>query len=55
MVDKEKILIVDDQLFNVNALIIVLQYGVKLSPSMCTKATSGKAALQILESNINKN
>ena len=52
----KKILIVDDQLFNINALIIVLEYKIKIdAQNLCDKATSGKAALQLIQENIQKN
>jgi len=36
------ILIVDDQLFNINALIIMLNHGVKIdTDNLCNKALSG--------------
>ena len=41
--DYKKILIVDDQVFNINALIIILEHTVKINcKDVCQKATSGK-------------
>jgi len=54
--DYKKILIVDDQVFNINALIIILEHTVKINCSdTCFKATSGKQALQIIKDNIEHN
>ena len=51
--DRPKILIVDDQLFNINALIVILECGVKLdSRNLCDKASSGKQAIQLIKDNI---
>ena len=36
-----KILIVDDQVFNINALLIILQYSMKIDIRKVSKATSG--------------
>ena len=50
-----KILIVDDQQFNINALIIILQHVVKIDPQIVFSAKSGRKALEILEANIAHN
>ena len=47
-----KILIVDDQVFNINAMLIILSHSVKIDQSICFKATSGKQALKIITDNI---
>lgn len=40
--DKNKILIVDDQIFNVNALNIILQYSIGIEvDEICENASSG--------------
>jgi len=50
---EHKILIVDDQVFNINALFSILEYGLKINVSkLCDKASSGKVALQIIEKSI---
>ena len=42
MIKKSKILIVDDEQFNINALLIILQYQVNIdSYNMCDQAKSG--------------
>jgi len=51
-----KILIVDDQAFNINALLIILEHNLKIDCSkVCSKANSGKEALKIIIENIKHN
>ena len=51
--EKKKILIVDDQIFNINALLIILEHSVKIDCQLiCDKATNGKEALKIIENNV---
>ena len=46
----KKILIVDDQIFNINALMIILQHSVKIdSEAICDTAISGKIALDLVK------
>ena len=46
----KKILIVDDQLYNVNAMMIILQYAIKIDiEKVCEKATSGKQAIDLIK------
>jgi len=46
-------MIVDDQIFNINALKTILEYAVKIdTTNLCEGATSGKAALNLLRYNI---
>ena len=42
-------MIVDDELFNINALLIILQYGVKIDIDICVTASSGKQAIQYIK------
>ena len=54
--NKKKILIVDDQLFNINALILILEYCVKIECKVvCKSVKSGKAAIKTIEENIKEN
>jgi PleD family two-component response regulator len=54
--EQKRILIVDDQIFNINALLIILEHSVKIDcQSICDKATNGKEALKIIENNVNVN
>ena len=53
---KKKILIVDDQIFNINALFIILQHSVKIdTTALCDRAISGKLALKLVKDNISEN
>jgi len=46
-------MIVDDQVFNINALSTILEYAVNLDvQNLCESATSGKEALNLLRYNI---
>ena len=43
----------DDQAYNINAMMIILQYGVKLdSEKVCEKAMSGKEAINLIKQDI---
>jgi len=54
--NQRKILIVDDQIFNINALKIIIQHSLKIDMSkICVKATSGKTALNHIQANIDQN
>ena len=49
-------MIVDDQDFNLNTLEIILKYKLKVDiKTTCTRATSGKMALDILKEDVVKN
>ena len=49
-------MIVDDQLFNINALMLIFEHCVKIDcKNICVSASSGKKALEIIESNIKYN
>ena len=53
---QKKILIVDDQSFNIEAVLIILKYSVGLdSQSICDKAFNGQEALQMVIDNVNLN
>lgn len=53
MINQDKILIVDDQIFNIKALLIILEHSIGIDcNSVCYKATSGKQALKIIQDNI---
>ena len=52
---KQKILIVDDQLYNINALLIILEHTVKVNLKICQKAQSGTQAIEIISKNIQEN
>ena len=44
--DSIKILIVDDQIFNIDALMVILEHGVKIDVNKyCRSAFSGKKAI----------
>ena len=52
----KKILIVDDQIFNINALMIILEHSVKINvTNICHKSTNGKEAIKMIEENIQFN
>ena len=56
IISKKKILVVDDQQFNINALQLILEHCVKIDvKSLCETSTSGKRAVQIIETNIQDN
>ena len=43
-------------IFNINAILIILEYSVKIDVSqVCYKSTSGKQALKIIQENIDFN
>ena len=51
-----KILIVDDQMFNLVALNIILEHKCKINcKDVCDKAISGQIALNMIQSNIDQN
>ena len=53
---KAKILIVDDQVFNVNALMMILLHSMKIDiETVCDSANNGKKALGAVEGNIKYN
>ena len=54
-VNEYKILIVDDQKFNIDALLIILEYFVKVDTSVCDSALSGQSAFEKVEANVIKN
>mmetsp|Transcript_38348 Transcript_38348/g.58432 ORF Transcript_38348/g.58432 Transcript_38348/m.58432 type:complete len:210 (+) Transcript_38348:466-1095(+) len=52
----KKILLVDDQVYNLEALEIILQHKVGIdTQSICDKAITGQQALTLVEENISKN
>ena len=49
-------MIIDDEQFNINALLIILQYKVNIDAyNMCDQALSGAEALKLIETNLKKN
>ena len=44
-----KILIVDDQTFNIEALKIILEHNLKLDPKLYSSSLSGEDALKLIE------
>jgi PleD family two-component response regulator len=49
----QKILIVDDSSFNIDALMIILKYVYKIKvDDICSKAFDGQQALNIIKNNI---
>ena len=53
---QNKILVVDDQEFNINAAKTILQYKLKLDvDKVCVGATSGKKALEIIKEDAKTN
>jgi len=47
---------VDDQLFNINALLIMLTHGVKIdADNLCHKALSGEQAIEMIKENVKLN
>ena len=52
---QEKILIVDDQTFNIEAIKIIFEHKLKLDPSLFKSTLSGEEALKIIDQNINYN
>lgn len=52
----KKILIVDDQEYNINAIMIILRFQCKISESIeCDKALNGQDALEIIIKDIKNN
>ena len=45
----------DDQTFNIEALKIILEHNLKISPNLCKSSLSGEEALNIIQANINSN
>ena len=46
----------DDEQFNINALLIILQYKVNIDAyNLCDQALSGDQALKLIEANLKKN
>jgi hypothetical protein len=53
---QKKILIVDDQIFNVDALLIILGMVLKVDvDTVCEKASSGEDALRKIINNVEEN
>lgn len=52
---EQKILVVDDQTFNIEAIMIIIEHSCKVDPKLCKSALSGQDAFEIIESNINYN
>jgi CheY-like chemotaxis protein len=50
-----RILIVDDQKFNIDALLIILEHYVRINPRFCDYALNGQIAIDFVKSNIEKN
>ena len=50
MLDKRKIMIVDDQSFNIDALIIILRFSLGISniKKFCDRANDGQEALKLI-------
>ena len=54
--NQHKILIVDDEQFNINALLIILQYKVGIdSYNMCDQAKSGEDAIKLIKEDLKRN
>lgn len=50
---QHKILIVDDQSFNIDALKIILKFSINIdTDTLCDKATNGQEALQMVIDNV---
>jgi len=55
-IKKPRILIVDDQLFNINALKIILNHGINIdTETLCHKALSDNQALEMIKENVELN
>ena len=54
-IDKPQILLVDDQKYNLDALEIIMEYHIKLNPSICKTALDGNQALDAIIQNVKKN
>ena len=54
-VREHRILIADDQKFNIEALMIILEYFVKVDTSICDQALNGQDAYDFIEENVTKN
>lgn len=52
---EKRILIVDDQSFNINALIIILKHAIGIDPTICDKALNGLEALDKIINNVIEN
>lgn len=50
-----RILIVDDETFNLDAVKILLKYAVKFDTSLCDIAHNGEQALNKIKENVNQN
>ena len=48
-------MIADDQRFNIDALIIILEYFVKIDVSVCDSALNGQSAYDFVVANVTKN
>jgi CheY-like chemotaxis protein len=54
--DEQRILIVDDQQFNIEAIIIILKYGLGIdSEKYCDFCFNGKQALEKIKNNVKEN
>eukprot|EP00356_Strombidium_inclinatum_P012531 CAMPEP_0170484356 /NCGR_PEP_ID=MMETSP0208-20121228/3840_1 /TAXON_ID=197538 /ORGANISM="Strombidium inclinatum, Strain S3" /LENGTH=106 /DNA_ID=CAMNT_0010757671 /DNA_START=2495 /DNA_END=2812 /DNA_ORIENTATION=+ len=51
---EKRILIVDDQIFNIRALKIILEYKFGVKASACDHAFNGREALEIIEKDVLK-
>ena len=53
---KRRVLIVDDEVFNIQAIKIILKYYIKLDPDLvCDSAKNGEEALEMVKRNVKKN
>ena len=56
MVDKKaRILIVDDQSFNIDALQVILKYSIGIDSEICDKANNGEQALNMVKKDVDEN